>query len=155
MKSPNFVPRIAFAAGLCLCTAFAGPAAEAPKPLSFKLLGKTLHKENAATAFPAELRKLDGKRVRIAGFASPYDDPEKMDKILLTGTSVGCFFCNPPEENGVVFVRRSPHEKRPEMDSDSVTVEGTLHLVSPNSKDEEAKQFIFMIDDAKIIPRKG
>jgi len=136
-------------------TALAAPAPEVPKPLSFRLLAKTVCKENAAPVFPAELRKLDGKWVTISGFSSPYDDPEKMQKILLTGMSVGCFYCNPPEENGVIFVRRKSHEKPPEMENDSVTVEGIFHLVSPDSKDEEANQFIFIIDNAKIIPRKG
>ena len=144
--------------------------AASPQPLSFELLGKTTVKEppstalhnglesirgaaaddNARPVFPDELRKLDGKRVSISGFVIPYADPDKMSKMMLTKAPVGCFFCNPPKENGVVFVRLAATEKPINMDSETLTVEGTLHLVQPAGKDEEAQQFYFTIDDAKV-----
>jgi len=144
--------------------------AATPQPLSFELLAKTTVKEPPSTAvhkgleslrggaadesqspvFPDELRKLDGKRVSLSGFVIPYADPDKMSKMMLTKAPVGCFFCNPPKENGVVFVRLAATEKPINMDSETITVEGTLRLVQPAGKDEEAQQFFFTIDDAKV-----
>ncbi len=100
--------------------------------------------------FPEELKKLDGKKVSISGFITPYADPDNMTKMLLTKSPVGCFFCNPPEENGVVFIRLAAKEKPVSMDNPTITVEGTFHLVQPDCKDEEAAQFFFTIDDAKV-----
>ncbi len=147
-----------------------GETPEPPQALTFELLAKTTVKEPPSTTihktiesisgpapdatplpvFPGELRKLDGKRVSISGFVTPYADPDKMSKMLLTKAPVGCFFCNPPQENGVVFIRLSAKEKPVNMDVDTITVEGTLHLVQPDSKDEETQQFFFTIDDAKV-----
>lgn len=142
----------------------------AAQPLTFPMLAKaavkeppasSLHKsldsargpaaeENQRPFFPEELRKLDGKRVSISGFITPYADPDNMTKMLLTKSPVGCYFCNPPEENGVVLVRLSAKEKPVNMDNPTISVEGTFHLVQPDSKDEEAAQFFFTIDDAKV-----
>jgi|GEM_PF-1611073 len=144
---------------------------EKPQPLTFEQLAKTtvkkppssmLHKamesvrgaeadENPILEFPEELRKLDGKRVTIPGFLAPYMDPDNMTKLLLIKAPVGCFFCNPPQQNGVVLVRLAAKEKPINMDIVTITVEGTLHLIQPDCKDEEAQQFFFTIDDAKII----
>ncbi len=69
------------------------------------------------------------------------------------GFIVGCFFCNPPEENGVVLVRRNAKASPLKYDSDTINIEGTLHLTGPDTKDEEAQQFLFTIDDASVAKK--
>ncbi len=137
---------------LCVQTAPATAAPEAAVPLTYEMMAKSVYKEDAPTVFPEVIKKLDGKRVRISGFVVPYDDPEKLSKFIVLKTVVGCFYCNPPGEDEVLFIRLSAKEKPPELDGKKLTVEGTLHLKNPESKDEEAKQFLFTIDDAKVIP---
>ena len=152
MKIPKFVTVVASAAFLCIHSATAFAAPETATPLTYEMMAKSVYKEDAPTVFPEELKKLEGKRVKVSGFPVPYDDPEKMSKFLMLKAVVGCFYCNPPGEDGILFVRLSTKEKPPEMDGEKLTVEGTLHLKKAESKDEEAKQFLFTIDDAKIIP---
>ena len=140
---------------ITIAIAAAVPASAAPEvvtPLTYEMMAKSVYKEDAPAVFPEELKKLEGKRVRVSGFAAPYDDPDRMSKFLMLKAVLHCFFCNPPGENEVLFVRLSTKEKPPEIDGEKLTVEGTLHLTKADSKDEEAKQFLFTIDEAKIIP---
>ena len=174
MKSFQTASRIYLFSLLCSLSAIAAP--EAPLPLSFGLLMKTKTKESPPSlgqnmaslgkpktpkppdeseptpVFAEELKKLEGKQVRITGFVAPYQDPDNMTKLLLLNAGTGCFFCNPPQESGIVFIRLGAKEKPINMDNDTITVEGTLHLLQPDSKDDEAKQFFYTIDDAKVIP---
>ncbi len=150
---------------MMIASAVAAPAPEAPVKLSFDLLKKTVIQEaagegaeadkNRKTIYPEDLRKLEGKHVVITGFLAPYDDPDKMTKMMIFQTVVGCFYCNPPAETETVFVRMSAKEKPLRMNSDTVRVEGILHLNHPDTKDEEIKQFCFTIDEAKITPAAG
>lgn len=174
MKAYQTAVRIGIASILTTFSAIAAP--EAPIPLSFDLLLKTktkapppslgqqmehlakpkapkpIEEGSPAPVYAEELTKLKGKRIRITGFVAPYQDPDNMKKVLLFNAATGCFFCNPPEENGIVLVRLADKEKPLNMDNDTITVEGTLHLLEPDSKDEEAKQFFYTIDEAKVVP---
>lgn len=174
MKPNALSKAIILAAALYLNPAHAVAAAPQSQPLGFDLLAKTTVKEPPAPAmkkgvdslrgplphqdsdaertlvFPAGLQQLEGKRVKIEGFVAPYDNPDSMTKMILLRAVVGCFFCNPPNESEVVFVRLSPTEKPINMDNNHLSVEGTLHLLNSASKDQEAKQFFFTIDDAKV-----
>jgi len=130
----------------------AAKGAEKAAAITFALLAKTTLSDNPPPIFPAELLKLEGKRVRISGFMAPYGDPEKLDKIMLLETPGGCFYCNPPDANAVVFVRRSPKDAELKYDTEPVAFEGTLHLFKTEMKDDDdAKRFLFTIDDAKVV----
>ena len=106
--------------------------------------------ENPPPVFPRELTLLAGQRVRITGFASPYNDAQKLNKLLLLRSpGSGCFFCNPPDITAVVFVRRRPKSPAVSLDGQPVTMEGTLHLWSSDlAKTNDASQFLFTLDDA-------
>ena len=120
--------------------------------ITFALLAKTTLSENPPPVYPAELLQLEGRRVRISGFMAPYGDPEKLDKIMLLETPGGCFFCNPPDANAVVFIRRSPKDAALKFDTEPVAFEGTLHLFKAEMKDDdEAKRFLFTMDDANAV----
>ena len=148
---------IIVAAAVVAC--FAAPAAEpgkaAPKTIKFDLLAKATLGDKPPPTFPDELQQLEGKRVRLSGFVAPYDDPEKMQKLLLLAQPGGCAFCNPPDATAVVFVRRDPKDAKLPFSYDPVIVEGTLHLWRAGSKDEEAQRFLFTIDDAKATTAPG
>lgn len=173
MKNLKLMTNLAIFAVLCLHSATALAAPEVATPLTFEMMSKVTRKqdarssfqkelkklqgpsggeEDAPAVFPEELKKLEGKRVTVSGFSIPYDDPEKMSKFLMLKAVLGCFYCSPPGEDELLFIRLGAKEKPPEIDGKKLTVEGTLHLKTPDSKDEEAKQFLFTIDDAKIIP---
>ena len=118
--------------------------------VKFGLLAQAVIKDNALPVFPDGLKKLEGTHVRISGFVMPYDDPKNLQKMILLETPGGCFFCSPPNINTVVFVRCTPQDRPREYSPEPVVVEGTLHLWHADMKeDDEARQFLFTIDDAK------
>lgn len=141
-------------AALAALVAWGKPAPALPpgvaRPLSFKLILMTVCGDDGTAVFPPKLLELEGCRVSLPGFMAPYDNPHEMNKILLTKSSASCYFCNPPEENGVVFIRLSPQAKPPVAETGNITVEGTLHLIRRGCQDEEAKQFLYTIEDARI-----
>lgn len=120
-------------------------------PISFKLLSRTRCGGTESPVYPDELRACEGRIVTISGFATPYDDPQHPAKMLLTQTGSGCFFCAPPDARGVVLIRCSSNEVPVLWGTNAVTFEGTLHLVRPDSTDEEAKRFLFAIDGATLV----
>jgi hypothetical protein len=127
---------------------------EKVQELSFDLLKQTHENAKPPPTFPNQLRDLEGKRVRITGFITPYDDPQTMTKLIVLKTPGGCFFCNPPNINSVVFVRRRPKDPPIDMDADRMTFEGTLHLWRSDLKqDDDASQFLFTVDDASAIQK--
>ena len=129
----------------------AGAGGREASTITFALLEKTTFSNTPPPSFPAELSKLEGKRVRISGFVTPYDDPEQLMKMVLVKSPGGCFFCSPPSANAVVFVRRIPGDPPLKNVTDMVDVEGILHLWRTEmKKDDEAKGFFFTIDEAKV-----
>lgn len=128
----------------------AGPAGKEPQVISYKLLSEALLDEGAIPAFSESLKQLEGAHVCITGFAVPYDDPENLQKFLLVEAPGGCYFCQPPAANAVILVRREPKDGRLPHTFGGITVEGTFHLWRNDLKDDdEAKGFLFTIDDAK------
>lgn len=153
MNAPRWLTTISMSA-LIMAASSARAMAEEVQPLSFKLLATAKAPDTGPAVFPEDLKKLEGKHVRLTGFIAPYSDPDNMTKFMLTEAAVGCFFCNPPQENGVVFVRLPAKAKPLNWENDTVTVEGVLHLRGHNKKDEEAEGFLFTVDDAKVVARK-
>ncbi len=92
MKTPKFVTIVVSAVVLCIhrATAFAAP--ETATPLTYEMMAKSIYKKEAPTVFPEEVKKLEGKRVKVFGSAVPDDDPEKMFKFLMLKAVVGCFY---------------------------------------------------------------
>jgi hypothetical protein len=127
---------------------------EKVQELSFDLLKQTHENAKPPPTFPKALSDMDGNRVRITGFITPYDDPQTMTKLIVLKNPGGCFFCNPPNINTVVFVRRRPKDPPIDMDTDRMTFEGTLHLWRSDLKqDDDASQFLFTIDNATAIQK--
>ncbi|MEO7100326.1 MAG: DUF3299 domain-containing protein [Luteolibacter sp.] len=119
--------------------------------IPFSLLAGTTRKGDAPPVYPAELVALDGRRVTVSGFATPYDDPQTAAKLLLTQGGGGCYFCAPPKENGVVLVRRASKLPLSLGRNEPLTFEGTLHLAHADVTDEEAGQFLFTLDEAGMV----
>lgn len=123
--------------------------------ITFALLEKTVFNNTPPPKFPAELSKLEGKRVRLSGFVTPYDDPENLAKMVLVKSPGGCFFCGPSAATAVVLVRRVPSDPVLKNLTDPVEVEGILHLWRAKMKnDDEAKGFLFTIDEARVRVKK-
>ena len=75
-----------------------------------------------------------------------------MNKLLLVRAPTGCFYCNPPEANAVVFVCRRPNDPPLNLDGQPMVFEGTLLLWrSDFQESDEARQFLFTLDDATDV----
>lgn len=117
--------------------------------IDFGLLRQTVVNEAPPPVFPDMLTRLDGQTVRIKGFMVPYDDLKNLRKFMLMPTSGGCFFCQPPSINQVVFVEQPGEKSRPYINR-PVEVEGTLHLWQPEGSVEEYQAFLFVITNAQV-----
>jgi hypothetical protein len=139
--------------GLVMAARGADPA---PAALTFDLLQKTVLKDGSPPRFPKPLTDLDGKKVRVTGHVCPYDQHmlRLMKFILTPDDNPGCFFCNPPDENAVVFVRLPAGAVPMTWKSAIVTVEGILHLKGHSKDDKEAAQFLATVDQAVVTARK-
>lgn len=151
-----FIPRLL--ALLCLGGSLkaAAVAPSAPPAVSFDLLRKTVHPLGAAPVFPKPLAALEGKKVRVTGHVCPYDQHMlRLMKFLVTAEqNPGCFFCNPPDETEVFFIRLPATAVPMTWKSEMVTVEGVLHLKGHDKSDKEAAPFLVTIDQAAVVGRK-
>ena len=74
-------------------------------PLSWAVLGETEIDGRGRPTFLAHLEKLDGRRVEVAGHATPVGTGEAtVGAFLLTEAAVGCWFCEVPGPTQVVRV---------------------------------------------------
>jgi hypothetical protein len=135
---------------------------DAPPLLNFPLLDKTEFeekKDDLRVSYPPALSVLDGKKVAIAGFMTPYESLDDMHQFLLMPSSGGCFFCQPPLLSQVMLVRRAPDTgdsgKLPFV-QEPIMVTATLRLYAKGSSHPGHKAgFIFALDDAQIRPLSG
>ncbi len=122
--------------------------------VDFDLLRSTVLKMKPPPEYKEELAELDGKKVRIRGFMSPYDSLKDMRKFMLFPFATGCYFCAPPSPREVVFIRLDS-DKPVEFVSAPIEVEGELSLWSDGSEDSAHQSFLYVINDAKIKPLEG
>jgi hypothetical protein len=147
-----FIPRLLVV--LCL-TGGLKAAGETPV-VTFDLLRKTVHPAGSPAVLPKQLTALEGKKVRVTGHVCPYDQHMlRLMKFLVTAEqNPGCFFCNPPDETEVFFIRLPANAVPMTWKSEMVTVEGTLHLKGRDKADKEAAPFLATVDEAVVVGRK-
>jgi len=130
------------------------PLPSRPLPISGDLLGWDvlarvdfkITPERYVPQFSAELKALDGKEVRIAGFMLPLEAGKKQKRILLTRMPVTCTFCLPgggPES--VIEV----HLRKPlDYTWEGVVLSGRLLLLP----DDPSSLFYRLVDAAQVTP---
>lgn len=115
--------------------------------VSFELLRAT--DPGPPPTFPRQLIPLDGTRVRIRGFMSPFDSLGDMRQCMLFPFATGCYFCAPPSPVEVAFVRVESLEPVP-FEPGAIEIEGTLDLWKDSSPDPAHQAFLYVIDGAMI-----
>lgn len=124
------------------------PAPSRPLPKSGDLLGWDVlarvdvkaTPERYIPRFSPELKALDGKEVKVAGFMLPLDAGKKQRRILLTRLPVTCAFCLPgggPESVIEVHLR-----KPVDYTWEGVVLSGRLMLLA----DDPASLFYRLLD---------
>jgi len=129
-----------------------------PPLLSFPFLDKANYDakgDDLNVTFPEDMAALDGKKVSLAGFMTPYEKLDDMHQFLLMPSSGGCFFCQAPSLSQVAMVQQTTpsgsQEKLPYI-QEPVLVTATLHLYAKGSKHAAHQAgFIFALDDAQVV----
>ncbi len=120
------------------------PRSDGPTPLPWPLLAATSFGDRGAVHFPDYLRRLDGQLVSLNGFMQPLGDQPQPQEFLLLEYPVGCWFCETPEPNGLVYVRLAAG-RQIDKRRDLILVTGRLRL---NHDNPEA--FLFALEEAVV-----
>jgi hypothetical protein len=120
--------------------------------LTFSQLERVMPDENGHPVFPPGMRALDGERVRIQGFMSPYDSLQDMRRFMLFPFPTGCNFCAPPAVNQVVMVRQKEGQRRYGFVDAPILITGTLRLWREDSEDPAHAEdfFLFVMEDTEV-----
>lgn len=106
------------------------PLEERADVLSWKLLSQvTARAENQkiVPSFPAAVRALDRKTVKVQGFMMPLEAGDRQQHFLLSSVPTTCSFCVPAGPEGLVEVRA---KKPVRYTLEPVVVEGVLAVLS-------------------------
>ena len=128
--------------------------------IDFPLLAEARPKDliDMSLAFPEELQKLDGKKVRLIGFMAPFDSLEDMSKCMMVPSYVGCTFCTPPNLRQVVYVTQGEEgsEKTYSFIEEPSYVTGIFRITNSDSTHEGKKQgFVYSIENAEVTAHTG
>ncbi|MBB4841514.1 hypothetical protein HNP55_000009 [Paucibacter oligotrophus] len=109
------------------------PLQEQEGVLSWSLLSSVTTKADKTRLipiFPAAVRALDKKTVRVQGFMMPLEPGDKQRHFLLSSVPTSCSFCVPAGPEGLIEVR----SKQPVRYSlEPVLVEGVLAVLSDDA----------------------
>ncbi|MEM7233296.1 MAG: DUF3299 domain-containing protein [Planctomycetota bacterium] len=101
-------------------------------------------------AYPAAIAKLDGQRIRISGFMTPFDRLDDMRRFKLMPFPTGCRFCRAPSPVEVLLVRFPKSDEKQSYRSGALEVTGTLRLWSSETKDPLHVEYPFIVENASV-----
>ncbi len=98
-----------------------------------------------------EIKSLNGKTVRIAGYMVPFNDLENLKEFMLMPSSNGCNFCESPMKEEIVYVRQ-PGKKKYEYISEPLVMTGKLWVkgAGTDAPNSTYAQFLYGLQDAKL-----
>lgn len=106
------------------------PLEERADIVSWKLLSQVTakaEKKKIIPTFPAAVRALDRKTVKVQGFMMPLEAGDKQQHFLLSSVPTTCSFCVPAGPEGLVEVRT---KKPVRYTLEPVVVEGQLAVLN-------------------------
>jgi hypothetical protein len=111
--------------------------------IPWELLAETTVEKPFKVGFPKYLKELEGKQISMTGFMYPLRDDPEFGAFLFIEAPVGCWYCEMPENTGIVYVEL-PRGETVRYQRGLIRVVGRLHL---NSSDPE--DFFFTVKDAR------
>ena len=98
-----------------------------------------------------EIKKLNGQKVRLAGYMVPFNSLENLKEFMLMPSSSGCNFCESPMKEEIVYIRQ-PGKKKYEFIADPLLVTGTLWVAGAGTepKNTTYAQFLYAFEEAKV-----
>lgn len=122
----------------------------ADKFITFDDLKKTVLNYDPPPIFQDDLKALDGQKVRMRGFMTPFDSLTDMRQFMLFPNATGCFFCAPPSPLEVVFIRQIKKDEAQPYIYEPIEIEGTLRLWRDQSEEAAHTMFLYVVDDATV-----
>lgn len=123
------------------------PLQEREGVVSWKLLSSVkarIEKDKVIPEFPAGVRALNAKPVKVQGFMMPLEPGEKQRHFLLSAVPTTCNFCIPAGPEGLIEVRtREPVRYTVE----AVTIEGRMAVLS-----NDKYGLFYRVEDARQEP---
>ncbi len=110
----------------------------------WEIFGDTRFEKPFKVTFPQFLRELEGRQVALHGFMYPLRDDPESPAFLFIEAPVGCWYCEVPENTGIVYVQFAQGEST-RIQRGLVRVVGRLTL---NSTDPE--EFLYSVKDARV-----
>jgi Protein of unknown function (DUF3299) len=93
--------------------------------------------------FSPEVKKLDNKAIKVAGFMMPIEQREVHKRFMLSAVPPGCPFCLPGGPNSIIEV----FVKKPlKYTTDAIVLNGTMNLL----KDDPSGFYYRMIEAAEV-----
>jgi hypothetical protein len=108
-----------------------GVAAEDDTPAKFEVV------------FSPDVKKLDNKSIKVAGFMMPIEQRETHKRFMLSAVPPGCPFCLPGGPNSIIEVFLKTPRK---YTTDAIVVSGTMNLL----KDDPSGFYYRMIEAAEV-----
>ncbi len=94
--------------------------------------------------FPAYLRELDGRPVKLTGYMQPIGSDPDMNTFLLIEYPVGCWYCETPDITAMTLIEMPPG-KSWRFSREPIRIIGKLQL---NAKDPE--DFLYKVTGASV-----
>ncbi len=116
--------------------------ANRPYPLTWNMLAAAVADPKGRPQFPTYLQKLQGVTVQIPGCVQPLNEGPEVTRLVLLEYPTGCWLCESPEPNGMVYVELARPVPRPQG---MVQIVGRLRL-----NVTEPEQFWFQIEDGVL-----
>lgn len=113
-------------------------------PIPWELFGETVLEKPFKVSFPKYLRELDGKQIALNGFMYPLRDDPELTAFMFIEAPVGCWYCEMPENSGILFVELPPGQTT-RIQRGLIRIVGRLQL---NATDPE--DFLYAVKDARV-----
>ncbi len=79
--------------------------------LPWEILSFSHMNKSGGIIFHPYVDKLEGKKVQITGYMQPINDESEFNRFLLIEYPIGCWFCETPETNLIVYVESNMGKK--------------------------------------------
>lgn len=123
------------------------------REMTIQQLGNFDYDPEAHDSIPADVRQLDGLRVRLHGFMIPMDQTLKITRFAFVPTLGNCCFGRPPAMQHMIVVD-CPKGHEVDFDGDQLLLEGTLHVKETKMQDYVVSLFQLSCDKLKPAPQQ-
>ncbi|HEV7300818.1 MAG TPA: DUF3299 domain-containing protein [Tepidisphaeraceae bacterium] len=125
------------------------PTGDAVLPLTIKELGNFQYDADKGGNVPADVKALNGVKVRLSGYMIPLDQASRITNFALVPDLLSCCFGAPPSLQHMVVVH-VPQDKGLNYYPDEIVCEGTL--VVEEKKDDEFIVSLFELNVTSVKP---